>query len=198
MADRVVDVVVDIGDPVNDAHDLALEGFGLVLAGVSEDAVAHFVREVEALGDAKRLLVVAEAATEARGERGVQRFFAGVPKRRVAHIVTEADRLDEVLVQAQRTRHDAGDSGRLERVGHAGAVVVAGRIDEDLRLAFQPAKRLGMDDPVAVALERRTDPAVLFLADAAACLVRTDGRRRERMLFELANAGCEQVGNSSG
>jgi hypothetical protein len=42
-------------------------------------------------------------------------------------------------------------------MGHAGAVVVACGIDEDLRLALQPAERLGMDDPVAVALKRRSD-----------------------------------------
>ena len=37
----------------------------------------------------------------------------------------EPDRLDEILVEAQRPCDDAGDRRRLERVRHAGAVVVA-------------------------------------------------------------------------
>ncbi len=81
----------------------------------------------------------------------------GVPERRVSHVVPEPDRLDEVLVQPQRPRDDARDRSRLERVGHARAVVVAFRVDEDLRLPLQPPERLRVDDAVAVALERRPD-----------------------------------------
>ena len=43
----------------------------------------------------------------------------------------------------------------LERVGQACAVVVPARRDEHLRLVRQPAERLAVDDPVAVALKRR-------------------------------------------
>ena len=88
-------------------------------------------------------------------QRLVERVLAGVAERRMAHVVAEPDRLDEVLVQPQRPRDDAGDPGRLERVRHARAVVVAGRVDEDLRLALQAAERLRVEDAVAVALERR-------------------------------------------
>ena len=44
VADRVVDVVVDVRDAVDDAHDLPFERVGLALAGVREDAVAHLRR----------------------------------------------------------------------------------------------------------------------------------------------------------
>ena len=62
VADRVVDVVVDVGDAIDDADDLALVRLGLALAGVREDPVAHLVGQVQPLGDPQRLLVVAEAA----------------------------------------------------------------------------------------------------------------------------------------
>ena len=68
VADRVVDVVVDVGDAVDDPDDLPLERLGLAVAGVREDPVDHLAGEVEPLGDARRLLVVAEArrATQRR------------------------------------------------------------------------------------------------------------------------------------
>ncbi len=154
-ADRVVDVVVDVGDPVDNAHDLPLERFRLLRPRVREDAVAHLVREVEATCDREGVLVVPEVTAEALVHGRVERLLAGVSERRVTHVVTEADRLDEILVQLERPRHDARDRRRLERVRHARAVVVALGVDEDLRLALQAAKRLRVDDAVTVALERR-------------------------------------------
>jgi hypothetical protein len=46
-ANRVVDVVIDVRDPVDEANDLALERVRLVRAGVVEDAVAHLGGQVE-------------------------------------------------------------------------------------------------------------------------------------------------------
>ena len=59
---RVVDVVVDVRHPVDDAHDLALEHRRLALARVGEDPVHDLVRQVEPLARASGLLVVTEAA----------------------------------------------------------------------------------------------------------------------------------------
>ena len=43
-AQRVVDVVVDVGDPVDEAHDLPFEGRRLPGPGVVEDPVAGLLR----------------------------------------------------------------------------------------------------------------------------------------------------------
>ena len=197
-ADRVVDVVVDVGDPVDEADDPPLERLGLARPGVGEDPVADLAGEVHRLRDPQRLLVVAEAAAEALLEHVIERLLAGVPERRMAHVVAEPDRLGQILVQAQRPRHAARDRGRLERVRHARAVVVALRVDEDLRLALQAPERLGVDDPVAVALERRPQPARLFLARAPARGVGANGERRQPRLLPRADAGLEGVGDSAG
>ena len=85
----------------------------------------------------------------------------------MAGVVAEADRLDEILVQREGPRDDAGDAGRLERVRHPRAVVVADRIDEDLRLALQAAERLRVDDAVAIALERRAHLGLGLGSEAA-------------------------------
>ena len=177
VADRVVDVVVDVGDAVDDPDDPALERLRLLRPGVGEDAVADLVREVQPPRDPPRLLVVAEAAAEGGVERVVERLLAGVTERRVAGVVAEADRLDEVLVEPQRAGDDPRDRGRLERVRHPRPVVVALRVDEDLRLSLQAPERLRVDEPVAVALERRADAARLLGLGAAARLERAHGER---------------------
>ncbi len=54
VANRVVDVVVDVGDAVDDANDLALERLRLARAGVGQDAVDDLVGQVEAACDPRR------------------------------------------------------------------------------------------------------------------------------------------------
>ena len=68
-AQRVVDVVVDVGDAVDQPHDPPLERGGQLGPGVAQDAVAHRLGQVQAaavalehVDDAQRVLVVAEAA----------------------------------------------------------------------------------------------------------------------------------------
>ena len=116
----------------------------------------------------------------------------GVPERRVARVVPETDRLDEILVEPERTRDDARDRGRLERVGHPGAVVVAFRVDEDLRLSLQPPERLRVDEAITVALERRADAARRLGLRPAPRLERAHGERRERLLLERATRSSKR------
>ena len=172
---RVVDVVVDVGDAVDQLHDPPLQGRRLARAGVVEDAVADLLGEVEALAVAlqhvdhpQRVDVVLELGAAALAQRRVERLLAGVAEGRVAEVVAEPDRLGQVLVEAERPGHGAGDPAGLQGVGEAGPVVVALGGDEDLRLVLEAAERLRVDDPVAVALERRADRAVGLLDRGAA------------------------------
>ena len=86
--------------------------------------------------------------------------LTGMTKRRVPEIVSERNRLGEFFVQAQHLRDGARDLRDLERVCEAGAIVIAGRREEHLRLVLQPPERLAVNDAVAIALERR--PNVVF------------------------------------
>ena len=149
----------------------------LALARVREDAVADLECEIERARDAQRLLVVAKATAESLLHGDVERVLARMPERRVAHVVPEADRLDEILVQPERPRDDARDRRRLERVGHPRAVVVALGVDEDLRLPLQPPERLRVDDAVAIALELGANLARILGKLAPTGLERTDGER---------------------
>src|SRR5215203_5844408 len=108
------------------------------------------------------MLVVAETAPPALAQARVEDLLARVTEGRVAEVVPQPDRLGQVLVEPQRPRHSARDPARLERVREPRAVVVALRRDEDLRLVLQPPECLRVHDPVAVALERRAQAAVLL------------------------------------
>ena len=117
---------------------------------------------LEHVHDPQRMLVVPEAAVVA-AQHPVDRLLAGVSERRVPEVVAERHRLGQVLVQAQRAGHAAGDARHLQRVREPGAEVVALWGDEHLGLLLEPAKRLAVDDPVAVALEGRAQRAVLVV-----------------------------------
>ena len=139
-----------------------------------------------------------EAPVEPIPEQRVERLLARVAERRVPEIVAEPDRLDEVLVQPQRSSDAARDPGGLERVRQTRAVVVAGGIDEDLRLVHQPPERLRVHDPVAVALERRAEQARRLLARAPTRLEGAHRERREPSLLLLAYARLEGIGRPPG
>ena len=104
-----------------------------------------------------------------------QRILPGMAERRVADVVSEAQRLGQVLVQPQRARNRASDLGDFETVGQTHAVVIAVGCDEHLGLVAQAAERDRMDDPVAVALEgaaRTAHPAGIERKFAAAARLR--------------------------
>src|SRR5262249_29123243 len=63
--------------------------------------------------------------------------------------------------------------------------------------ALQPPERLRVHDPVAVALERRPDAALLLGPQAPGGLVGADGERRERRLLGAANPLLEGVRDSA-
>src|SRR3954463_2994730 len=99
---------------------------------MAEDPVAHLPGGVEPLSVAPEpldrpqgMVVVPEALAVALTHAVVEHLLAHVPERRVPEVVTEPDGLSQVLVEAQRPGHVAGDAGGLERVGQPGAVVVA-------------------------------------------------------------------------
>ena len=101
--------------------------------------------------DAQSVAVVVEAAV--LGHAGVERVLAGMPERRVAEIVAKRDRFREVVVKPQGASERARDLRHLDRVGEAGAEMVALVIDEHLGLVGETAEGGRMDDAVAVPLE---------------------------------------------
>ena len=204
-AQPVVDVVVVVGDVVGERGDLRLGPrigvdaqimarivFGdrrrqrrveraVVLDGALErlpgqvEPVELGIAVFEPGQDAQGLVVVREAA---KGRHlGVERLLAGMAERGVAEVMREADRLGQILVEAQRAAGVAGDLRHFQAVGQPGAVMVALVIDEDLGLVLQAAERGRMDDAVAVALKRRAHVVLRLGVEPAAALLRLAPRK---------------------
>ncbi len=73
----------------------------------------------------------------------------------MAEVVRERDGLGQVRVQPQRAGDVARDGGDFDRVREARAEMIAGAVEKNLRLVFEPAEGARMDDAVAVALIMR-------------------------------------------
>ena len=95
--------------------------------------------------------VVIEAAI--RRQARLQRILPRMAERRVADVVREAERLGQILVEAERAGDGAADLRDLQAMGQADAIMIAIGRDEHLRLVPEAAKGDRMDDAVTIALE---------------------------------------------
>ena len=191
----VVDVVVDVGDLVGQAHHLPLPGLGALRPGVAQDAVPHLPGEVQPVPlllqpvhHPQGLLVVLEAP----GHDLAQQPLPRVPEGGVPQVVAQGDGLGEVLVEAQAPGDGAGDAADLQGVGHPGAVVIPLRLEEHLGLVLQPPEGVGVDDAVGVPLEAGAHLALLLRPGAAPALRGQDGPRGQELplpLFALLPKG---------
>ena len=203
--EAVVEVGGEVGDFVGEVDELGFErrelveevfgelgmGGGGVVAGVLDDAFADGEGEVESAkgwvalfkpgDDAQGVEVVVEA--EAVGlERGVEGFFAGVAKGRVADVVDQGEGFSELRIEAEGAGQGARDLGDFKRVGEAAAEVVAGRVagqaGEDLGFAGEAAEGAGVQDAGGVAGKGSAVGMGRLGVDAAGQIAVRDRRRR--------------------
>ena len=73
----------------------------------------------------------------------------------MAEVMRERDGFGQVLVQLQRAGDVARDGGDFDGMREPRAEMVAGAVEKNLRLVFEPAEGARMDDAVAVALVMR-------------------------------------------
>jgi hypothetical protein len=197
--DRIVDIVIDVGDDVGHARNLPLDCARAMLwvgadrhaalaLGVPRDAVAHFPRQVEpaplVLEDVdypQALLVVVESA---RNEI-VEDALAGMAERCVAQIVTEGNGLGELLVEPQHLGYAPGDLRYLERMRETCPIVIASRREEHLRLVLEAPERLAVNDAIAIALEGRPNRVLRLRPNPALAVGALRRLRREDLAFAL-------------
>jgi hypothetical protein len=123
--------------------------------------------------------------TKTTGNRSIQCIFSRMTEGGMPEIMPQGYGLREVFVQTQGLGHGARDLRYFQRVGQAGAIVIAERYEEYLRLVFEPPERLGVDDAIAIALESGTDIALGFSPGATAGVGRPGGERRQGLVFSF-------------
>ena len=143
----------------------AVERFGTVfaqldLAVVRGDPAERLQRNVvrkDPVQHAHGMDVVAEMPVGMCAIQFIQNRLARVPERRLADVVTERDRLDQIEVQVQRLADGAGDAGNELHMQRAAADVVVFIKRKHLRFVRVAVIKRTVDDLVAVADERRAD-----------------------------------------
>ena len=201
-AQRVVDVVVEVGDAVDDPDDPSLERRRLGARPEWQRMPSRTALvEVQRPRGGRRRAASARSGGSREPKRSRRQASSasspmwpngGWPRswpRPIASV--------EVLVEAERPRDGARDLRDLERVGQPRAVVVALGGDEDLRLVLEPPERAAVHDPVAVALERRAQPAV-GLGDRTPRGVGPRRRRREPGLLPRGTTRRVSRGDGAG
>ena len=153
--DGVVNVVVDVGDLVGATHGLPLQRLRPVIPGVTQNAHADFIGQVQPLTvlfqnvhHSQALLIVAERLAKALA----QNVLPGVAEGSVSQVMPHGNGFRQIFVQPQRPCDGSSNAADLQCVGHPGAVVVALRLQKHLRLVHQAAEGLGMDNAVNVPL----------------------------------------------
>ncbi len=90
------------------------------------------------LDDAQAVAIVLEATVVFH--QATQNRLSFVAKRRMAEIMREGDGFGEVFVQPERAGDAARDARDFHGVRQARAQVVAGAVEKNLRLVFEPAE----------------------------------------------------------
>ena len=103
----------------------------------------------------QRLDVVIKAAEFFHGV--LQAALAGMAERRMSEVMCQRDGFAKFFVQSQTFADGARNLRNFNAVRQPRTVVFAFVIGENLRFAVQPAESRRMNQPVSVALKRRTD-----------------------------------------
>ena len=183
---RIVNVMVDICNPVRELYYPALKGIGLFSARVADYSVAHLIGKVESpaavfnhINNAQALLIVVKAVFH----YGAKRPLSGVTERRMTEIVSEGDSFRQALVERKTNGNGARNLGNLKRMSEACAVMVAVRREEDLRFMLETAERAAMNNPVAVTLKSRPNRTFLLRAFSAPGVCAKAGKARKIFPF---------------
>lgn len=102
----------------------------------------------------------------------------------MAAVVSERDGFGEGDVEAERSGHRHRDLGHFERVREASALMIVGE-HEHLGLAGETAKRRGVENAVAIALEARAERIGILVDGALTGTDRPGGQASHRTVEVL-------------
>ena len=109
---------------------------------------------------------MAEGLTQAFG----QGHFAGMAKRGMAQIMAHGNGFRQIFIEAQGPGDGGCNPGDLQSMGHAGAVMIALRLQKHLGFVHQAAEGFAVDNPVNIPLITGAHiPLPVFLKPGTAC-----------------------------
>ena len=155
-AERVVQIMIQIGDTVCTPDTFTFQRVGHLSSRMRQDSITDFPGQIQAfsivfkpLDDPKTLLVMAETVRKKR----IERTLSYMPIGSMPQIMPQGDCFGQVFVQAQRPGDCSRYLGNLKRMRQAGAVMITFRRQKNLRFEFKPPERFTVDDSVTIPLE---------------------------------------------
>ena len=92
----------------------------------------------------------------------IQRRLTRMPERRMSEIMSQRNRLHQILIQFQCLRDRPRRLRHLQRMRQPGPIMIPLRRQKHLRLILEPPKRLRMNNPIPVSLINRPDITLLL------------------------------------
>jgi hypothetical protein len=71
----------------------------------------------------------------------------------VSHIVTQRNRLDQILVESEGSSDGSSNLRDFESVSHPRPVMITCGVDENLSLVLKPTKRLAVQNSISIPLK---------------------------------------------
>jgi len=100
-------------------------------------------------------------------------------ERRVAQVVSQGDRLNQIFIEPQASPHGAPQLGHFQGMCEPRAKQIPLMVHEDLSLVDQTTKRRAVDDAIAVALILAAGRRCRFRMPPATTVRRVAGVRGE-------------------
>jgi hypothetical protein len=91
-----------------------------------------------------------------------QHTFTGMSEWCMAKIVSKGNRLSEILIKTQSSRHGSGNLADFEGMSQSRTIMISLWRQKNLGFIFQPAESLAVQNTITVNLENRTDRTGLF------------------------------------
>ena len=133
---------------------------------VVEDPVPHLPGQIQPfpilLQDLHHTNALPEMSEPQRADF-IQNPLPRVTEGCVSEVMPKRDGIAQIVIEPERLRDRPGKLGDLQRMCQTSTVMVAHRCNKDLRLMCQPAKRLAVQNPVAVSLVDGSDIALRLL-----------------------------------
>ena len=167
----------DDASPYSYSPDEKLPVDQKITIGKLDNDLTYYIRENQKPENRMELRLVVKAARGLHQQR--KRVFAGVTNGCMAQIKGQSDAFGQIGIKPQHPGDRARNLRHLDRMGQAGAVVIAFVFDKDLRLMLETAKGRRMDDAVTVALKGRTKGRHAFGKEATARGIGLAGKRRK-------------------
>ncbi len=144
------------------------------------ESVKFGVMPLECCDDPDGLSIMIKPAIRRHQIR--ERILARMSERCVPQIMGQRHGLGQLRIQPKRSRNRARHLRHFDRMGQAGAVIIALMFDKDLGFMLEPPKGRSVDDPVTIPLETGAEGAFLLRHQSAAALAWIAGINSAHML----------------